>query len=49
MHLENRKYGDFVFISRLTDKFYATQFFYTFAALVYRHVYKPYGHIKKSK
>ena len=45
MHVQNKKYWHFVFISRLTGK-YATQKLKTYAVLVYGHVnYIIYSHI----
>ena len=39
MHVENKKYGNFVSISRLTGKCAAQKFKKTFVVLVYGHVY----------
>ena len=47
MHVQNKKYGYFVSISRSTGKC-AAQKLKTFAVLVYGHV-TSYGHIKKPK
>ena len=39
MHVQNKKYGNFVSISRLTGKYAAQDLKKTFAALVYGQVY----------